>query len=56
MIEEAEVEATTVFIQIALNFVFICALTVYVYFRQDWAKATDDNEGENLVDNIKEDD
>ena len=40
--------------QIGVNSVLICVLIVYVYFHQDWAKATDDNEGENLGEDIKE--
>ena len=54
MIEETQVEENTVVIQIGVNFIFICVLVVYVYIRQDWAKAADDNEGENLGDDIKE--
>lgn len=40
--------------QIGVNSIFIFVLLVYVYIRQDWAKVTDDNEGENLGDDIKE--
>lgn len=54
MIEETRVEENTVVIQIGVNLIFICALVVYVYIRQDWAKATDDNEVENLGDDMKE--
>lgn len=40
--------------QIGVNLIFIFVLLVYVYVRQDWAEVVDDNEGENLGDNIKE--
>ena len=40
--------------QIGVNSIFIFVLLVYVYVRQDWAEVTDENEGENLGDNIKE--
>ena len=37
-----------------MNSIFIFVLLVYVYVRHDWAEVTDENEGENLGDNIKE--
>lgn len=40
--------------QIGVNSIFIFVLLVYVYVRQDWAEVIDDNEGENLGENIKE--
>ncbi len=54
MIEETQVEENTVIIQISINLIFIFGLVVYVYIRQDWAKANDDNEVENMGDDIKE--
>jgi hypothetical protein len=43
-----------VIFQIGVNLIFIFVLLVYVCIRQDWAEVIDDNEGENLGDNIKE--
>lgn len=40
--------------QIVVNSIFIFVLLVYVYVRHDWAEVLDDNEGENLGENIKE--
>jgi len=54
MIEETRSEENTVIFQIGVNLIFIFVLLVYVYVRQDWAEVIDDNEGENLGDNIKE--
>jgi len=42
MIEEYEVEATTIVIQICLNFAFVFALAIYSYVTQDWAKIAED--------------
>ena len=54
MISDAEVEAATVAIQIGLNIAFTIALSAYVYFKQDWSKAVDEHDVENLDDNMKE--
>ena len=42
MIEEYEVEANTIVVQICLNFAFVFALAIYSYVTQDWAKIAED--------------
>lgn len=43
MIEEYEVEATTVVIQICINIAFVFALAIYSYITQDWAKIAEED-------------